>query len=58
MRRRPRPEAGALACNTPPVWPPAYVADPIRTLSIEVDVLQKNWQTLIKPKAAFGRAGG
>src|SRR5712671_7706881 len=36
--------------NTPPVWPPAFVADLNRALPIEVVVLQKNWQTLIKPK--------
>src|SRR6266436_607998 len=42
--------AGARLWNTPPVSPPAFVADRIRALPTEVIVLQKNWQTLIKPK--------
>jgi DNA-directed RNA polymerase subunit alpha len=49
----PRPDIGAGDArlrNTPPVWPPGFVADSVRAFSIEVIVLQKNWQTLIKPK--------
>jgi DNA-directed RNA polymerase subunit alpha len=42
--------AGGRLRNTPPARPPGFAADPVRALPIEVIVLQKNWQTLIKPK--------